>query len=257
MKAVILAGGLGSRLAEETDLLPKPLVQIGEHPILWHICKIYAHAGVNDFVIAAGYKGEAIAEYFSTFRLRQSDAIFDLGSGSVELLPRDDVPAWHVAVVDTGQATATGGRLKRLEPWLEGEATFLMTYGDGVADLDVRRLVEFHRSHGKLCTVTVVRPAARFGTVVLDGSDVVEFAEKSPAHEGWINGGFFVLEREVMDLIDDDSTAWEGLPMGRLAAEGQMAAYCHDGFWHPMDTLRDKRFLNELWTTGKAPWRIW
>ncbi len=257
MKAVILAGGLGSRLAEETDLLPKPLVQIGEHPILWHICKIYAEAGVEDFVIAAGYKGEAISEYFSRFRLRQSDAIFDLAAGSVELLPRDDVPSWNVAVVDTGQATATGGRLKRLERWLGGESTFLMTYGDGVADLDIRQLVEFHRSHGKLCTLTVVRPAARFGTVVLDGSNVIEFAEKSPAHEGWVNGGFFVLEREVLELIDDDSTAWEGAPMARLAREGQMAAYCHDGFWHPMDTLRDKRFLNELWTSGKAPWRIW
>jgi glucose-1-phosphate cytidylyltransferase len=257
MKAVILAGGTGSRLAEETDLLPKPMVQIGEHPILWHICKIYAQAGVQDFVIAAGYKGEAIAEYFSKFRLRQSDAIFDLAAGSVELLPRDDVPPWNVAVVDTGQATATGGRLKRLGLWLGDNSTFLMTYGDGVADLDVRRLVEFHRSHGKLCTVTVVRPAARFGTVVLDGSDVIEFAEKSPAHEGWINGGFFVLERDVLELIDDDSTAWEGAPMARLARDKQMAAFCHDGFWHPMDTLRDKRFLNELWTSGRAPWRIW
>ena len=257
MKAVILAGGTGSRLAEETDLLPKPMVQIGEHPILWHICKIYAQAGVQDFVIAAGYKGEAIAEYFSKFRLRQSDAIFDLAAGSVELLPRDDVPPWNVAVVDTGQATATGGRLKRLGLWLGDNSTFLMTYGDGVADLDVRRLVEFHRSHGKLCTVTVVRPAARFGTVVLDGSDVIEFAEKSPAHEGWINGGCFVLERDVLELIDDDSTAWEGAPMARLARDKQMAAFCHDGFWHPMDTLRDKRFLNELWTSGRAPWRIW
>lgn len=257
MKAIILAGGAGSRLAEETDLLPKPLVQIGEHPILWHICKIYAEAGVRDFVIAAGYKGEAISEYFSSFRLRQSDAIFDLATGSVELVPRDDVPSWNVAVVDTGQSTATGGRLKRLEGWLDGESTFLMTYGDGVADLDIRRLVEFHRSHGKLCTVTVVRPAARFGTVVLDGSDVIEFAEKAPAHEGWINGGFFVLERDVLELIDDDSTAWEGAPMEGLARQRQMAAYCHDGFWHPMDTLRDKRFLNELWMSGKAPWRIW
>ena len=257
MKAVILAGGTGSRLAEETDLLPKPMVQIGEHPILWHICKIYAQAGVQDFVIAAGYKGEAIAEYFSKFRLRQSDAIFDLAAGSVELLPRDDVPPWNVAVVDTGQATATGGRLKRLGLWLGDNSTFLMTYGDGVAALDVRRLVEFHRSPGKLCTVTVVRPAARFGTVVLDGSDVIEFAEKSPAHEGWINGGFFVLERDVLELIDDDSTAWEGAPMARLARDKQMAAFCHDGFWHPMDTLRDKRFLNELWASGRAPWRIW
>jgi glucose-1-phosphate cytidylyltransferase len=208
-------------------------------------------------VIATGYKGDAIAEYFSTFRLRQSDAVFNLAAGSVELMPRDDVPHWNVAVVDTGQATATGGRLKRLEGWLGNESTFLMTYGDGVANLDVGRVVEFHRSHGKLCTVTVVRPAARFGTVVLDGSDVIEFTEKSPAHEGWINGGFFVLERAVLDLIDDDSTAWEGAPMHRLAREGQMAAFCHDGFWHPMDTLRDKRFLNELWASGKAPWRIW
>ena len=257
MKAVILAGGTGSRLAEETDLLPKPMVQIGEHPILWHICKIYAEAGIADFVIATGYKGEAIAEYFSRFRLRQSDAVFDLAAGSVELLPREDVPRWNVAVVDTGQGTATGGRLKRLERWLGDESTFLMTYGDGVASLDVRRVVEFHRSHGKLCTVTVVRPAARFGTVVLDGSNVIEFTEKSPAHEGWINGGFFVLERAVLDLIDDDSTAWEGTPMQRLAREGQMAAFCHDGFCHPMDTLRDKRFLNELWASGKAPWKIW
>lgn len=257
MKAVILAGGTGSRLAEETDVRPKPMVQIGAHPILWHVCNIYAAAGVDDFVIATGYKGEAIAEYFSGFRLRESDAIFDLGSGSVKFLPRDNVPRWSVAVVATGHATATGGRLKRLANWLGNESTFLMTYGDGVADLDVRQVVEFHKMHGKLCTVTVVRPAARFGTVVLDGSDVVEFAEKSPAHEGWINGGFFVLEREVLDLIEDDDTAWERAPMEYLAREGQMVAFRHDGFWHPMDTLRDKRFLNELWTSGTAPWKIW
>jgi glucose-1-phosphate cytidylyltransferase len=257
VKAVILAGGLGSRLAEETDLKPKPMVQIGEHPILWHVCNIYSAGGVDDFVIAAGYKGEAIAEYFAGFRLRESDAIFDLGAGSVEFVPRDKVPNWSVAVVDTGDATATGGRLKRLAAWLGDDSTFLMTYGDGVADLDVRKVIDFHRSHGKLCTVTVVRPAARFGTVVLDGTDVVEFAEKSPAHEGWINGGYFVLEREVLDLIDDDSVAWEGAPMERLARAGQMAAFRHDGFWHPMDTLRDKRFLNELWMSGSAPWKIW
>ena len=257
MKAVILAGGTGSRLAEETDLKPKPLVEIGDHPILWHICKIYESAGVHDFVIAGGYKREAIAEYFAGFRLRESDSVFDLAAGTVEHLPRDDVPSWTVAVVDTGGSTATGGRLRKVRGWLSGESTFLMTYGDGVGDIDIRSVIEFHRSRGKLCTVTVVRPAARFGTVILENDSVVEFAEKSPAHEGWINGGFFVVEQEALDLVDDDSTSWEGSPMEQLARRGELAAFRHDGFWHPMDTLRDKRFLNELWNTGKAPWKTW
>ncbi|MGH9293328.1 MAG: glucose-1-phosphate cytidylyltransferase [Acidimicrobiales bacterium] len=257
MKAVILAGGLGSRLAEETDLRPKPMVRIGQHPILWHICNIYAAGGIAEFVIAAGYKGEAISEYFASYRLRESDAVFDLGDGTAEFFPRGEVPAWKVSVVDTGDSTATGGRLKRVTPWLGADDTFLMTYGDGVADLDVSKVIEFHRSQGKLCTVTAVRPTPRFGTVILDGNEVTEFAEKAPAQEGWINGGFYVLERGVLEMIEGDSTAWEGVPMQRLAELGEMAAYRHDGFWHPMDTLRDMRYLNTLWDSGTPPWKIW
>ena len=255
MKVVILAGGVGSRLAEETDIRPKPMVEIGGRPILWHIMKIYGHHGFNDFVIALGYKGEVIKRFFLEYRLTASNLRVSLGTDEVNWLgvvPED----WNVDLVDTGQDTMTGGRVKRLVP-VVGHETFMMTYGDGVADVDIPGLLAFHRKHGKLATITAVRPPARFGALAFDGDTVIEFLEKPQIGEGWINGGFFVFEPQVADYIAGDETPLEREPLERLAREGQLVAYRHGSFWQPMDTLRDLRLLRELWDRGDAPWQVW
>jgi glucose-1-phosphate cytidylyltransferase len=255
MKAAILAGGYGSRLAEETELKPKPMVEIGGRPILWHIMMIYAHYGVKDFVIALGYKGEVIKRYMVDYCSLQSNLTVNLKNGQVQVHdgPRPD---WTVELVDTGIGTQTGGRIKRLAPYIGNEA-FMLTWGDGVADIDIPALLAFHRSHGKLATVTAVRPPARYGFMVFDGDQVVEFTEKPQIGEGWINGAFFVLEPGVFDYIDGDETVWEKEPMERLAREGQLMAYRHTSFWQCMDTLREKHRLESFWQTGKAPWKLW
>jgi glucose-1-phosphate cytidylyltransferase len=255
MKVAILAGGLGSRLQEETTVRPKPMVEIGGKPILWHILNIYAAHGFDEFVVALGYKGEFVKDYFLNFFALNNDLTIDLSSGAAEV-HRGNGPAWKVQLVDTGASTQTGGRVGRLREHLRG-GTFMLTYGDGVADLDVRKLVDFHRSHGKLATVTAVRPPSRFGSFILDGHRITRFEEKPQTGEGWINGGFFVLEPGVLDLIEGDDTIWERAPMERLAASGELMAYRHDGFWQAMDTLRERRVLEDLWASGKAPWKVW
>jgi len=255
MKVGILAGGLGSRLQEETSLRPKPMVEIGGKPILWHILNIYSAFGFKEFVLALGYKAELVKEYFLNFYALNNDLTVDLVSGTTEVRGRNQ-PDWRVHLVDTGLATQTGGRVKRLKRHLAGE-TFMLTYGDGVADVDLRKLLEFHRAHGKIATVTAVRPPSRFGSFVLEGSRIVEFQEKPQTGEGWINGGFFVLEPAVFDFIEGDDTIWERAPMERLAAEGQLMAFQHAGFWQPMDTLRERRVLEDLWAGGKPPWKVW
>ncbi|WP_437873846.1 glucose-1-phosphate cytidylyltransferase [Sorangium sp. So ce363] len=255
MKVVLLAGGFGSRLAEHTEARPKPMIEIGPYPILWHIMQIYAGHGFNDFVVACGYKGEVIKDYFHNFYVRSADYVVNLRDGAQRFV-RSAAPDWTVALVDTGLHTMTGGRLRRLDGWLDGPR-FMCTYGDGVGDVDIRRLVEFHKSHGKLATVTAVRPPARFGGLSLEGNLVREFSEKPQSGEGWINGGFFVFERRALDYMTDDTTVLEREPLERLASEGQLAAYRHDGFWQPMDTLREKRLLESLWESGKAPWKTW
>jgi len=255
MKAVLLAGGLGTRLSEETELRPKPMVEIGGRPILWHIMKHYAHHGFNEFVIALGYKGEVIKRYFLDDVSLHGSLSLSLGERRVErhdAQPED----WVVHLMDTGLNTVTGGRLKRVAPMVRG-GTFMMTYGDGVSDVDLTRLLEFHRAHGKLATVTAVRPPARFGLLEMEGQRVVRFTEKPQVGEGWINGGFFVLEPAVLDYIDGDATHFEREPLERLAREGQLMAYPHDSFWQCMDTLRDKRMLDGLWEQGQAPWKSW
>jgi glucose-1-phosphate cytidylyltransferase len=256
MKVAILAGGLGSRLSEETVLKPKPMVEIGDRPILWHILKIYAHQGLRDFVVALGYKGEVIKRYFVDYCALHSDLKVRLGQGHVDYLGQSSAEDWTVELVDTGHGTNTGGRIKRLQSFLGG-ATFCLTWGDGVANIDIPALLDFHRAHGKLATVTAVRPPARFGRLELDGPRVVEFSEKPQLGEGWINGAFFVLEPGIFDYIADDDTQWEKEPMERLAREGQLMAYRHEGFWQCMDTLRDKALLETLWAKGNAPWKIW
>ncbi|MGE5482648.1 MAG: glucose-1-phosphate cytidylyltransferase [Bacteroidota bacterium] len=255
MKTVILAGGLGSRLAEETTVRPKPMVEIGGRPILWHIMSIYASYGFNEFIVALGYKGEVIKDYFLNFYALNNDLTIDLGTGQT-VIHDGNQPSWKVHLVDTGLRTQTGGRIKRLAAWL-GQETFMLTYGDGVADVDLKRLVDFHRSHGKLATVTAVRPPARFGGLRFDGDLVVQFVEKPQTGEGWINGGFFILEPGVLDYIEGDETVWERGPLERLAADGQLVAYKHVGFWQPMDTLREKQLLEALWESGEAPWKVW
>ena len=254
MKTVILAGGLGTRLAEETDATPKPMVEIGGSPILWHIMKIYSSAGFSEFVLALGYRAEVVKRYFlDYYRLRNDLTI--TGDGKVEV--HDGSPEdWRIDLVDTGIETQTGGRIKRLADRLR-EGTFMLTYGDGVADVPCADLLEFHRSHGKLATVTAVRPPARFGGLMFDGDLVSDFVEKPQIGEGWINGGFFVLEPGVLDYIDGDDTIWERDPLERLAQEGQLAAFRHEGFWQPMDTLRDVRLLRTLWDSGDTPWKVW
>jgi glucose-1-phosphate cytidylyltransferase len=256
MKAVILAGGLGTRLAEETGSRPKPMVEIGGRPILWHIMKIYAAHNVTEFVVCLGYKGYCIREYFHNYYIHTSDVTFDLDSNGVEIHRRRAEP-WRVTLVDTGEHTSTGGRLKRVLEYVQDDDVFAFTYGDGVGDVDVTRELAFHRAHGKLATVTVVRPAKRFGAIGLEGDKVVSFVEKPDGDGGWINGGFFLLSPRVGELIEGDATVWEREPMNWLAEKGQMRAYVHRGFWRPMDTLRDKTFLEEEWKSGAAKWKVW
>ena len=255
MKAVILAGGLGTRLSEETQIKPKPMVEIGGRPILWHIMKIYSAFGINDFIISVGYKGYLIKEYFANYFLHTTDVTFDIQNSKVEIHHTKSEP-WKVTVIDTGEHTQTGGRIKRIAPYLTDE-DFCMTYGDGVADINIEKLLEFHRSHGKLSTVTATRPQARFGALGLEGSKVTHFEEKPHGDGGLINGGFFVLSPKCLDYIDDDKTIWEQQPMRTLAELGQMHAYAHEGFWQPMDTIREKNLLESLWSSGKAPWKVW
>jgi glucose-1-phosphate cytidylyltransferase len=255
MKVVILAGGKGTRIAEETIAKPKPMVEIGGKPILWHIMKIYAAHGYKDFLIACGYKGELIKEYFHNFFIRNCDYVIDLKNGSLNVVNRNGMD-WRVGVVDTGLDAQTGGRLLRLKEWI-GNQPFMATYGDGVSDINISQLVEFHRSHGKLATLTAVRPPARFGALVLEGDDVREFSEKPQAGEGWINGGFFVLEPGIFDYISGDESIFEREVLERLAADGQLMAFRQPGFWQPMDTLREKQLLEDLWARGQAPWKTW
>lgn len=255
MKCVILAGGLGTRLSEATGSIPKPMVEVGGKPILWHIMNIYAHHGISEFVLALGYKQEVIKEYFLNFYAINNHLSIDLKHGVTTIHPGSQ-PSWNVHLVDTALHTQTGGRLKRLEAWI-GASTFAMTYGDGVADVNLTELMEFHRSHGKLATITAVRPPARFGGLVIEDHHVRSFEEKNQAHEGWINGGFFILEPEVLRYIQGDDTLWERDPLEQLARDGELMAFKHHGFWQPMDTLREQRMLNDLWAQGKAPWKQW
>jgi glucose-1-phosphate cytidylyltransferase len=254
MKAVILAGGLGTRLSEETSTRPKPMVEIGGKPILWHIMKNYSAHGINDFVICCGYKGYVIKEYFANYFLHMSDVTFDMQRNQMEVHTRHAEP-WKVTLVDTGDDTLTGGRLKRVKQYVADEDMFCFTYGDGVSNVNIRATIDFHKSHGKLATLTATQPPGRFGALSLTGQKINSFQEKPQGDGAWINGGFFVLSPKVIDYIDDDATIWEKAPMERLARDGQLDAYLHDGFWQPMDTLRDKVLLEELWQSGKAPWK--
>jgi glucose-1-phosphate cytidylyltransferase len=255
MKVVILAGGLGTRLSEETVVKPKPMVEIGGKPILWHVMKIYSAAGIQDFIICLGYKGYVIKEYFANYFLHMSDVTFDMAHNKMEVHQNNAEP-WRVTLVDTGDNTMTGGRIKRIAPYL-GNEDFCCTYGDGVGNVDIAKLIAFHKAQGKLATLTATQPPGRFGAINLKGSQVAGFKEKPQGDGGWINGGFFVLSPKVTDYIEGDHSVWEREPMERLAREGQMAAYHHHGFWQPMDTLRDKSNLEELWASGKAPWKVW
>ncbi len=256
MKVVILAGGLGTRLAEETENRPKPMVEIGGYPIIWHIMQIYAAAGFNEFVVALGYKGEVVKDYFLNFRARQSNVTVDLGTGGVTYSSMR-VPSWNVHLVDTGDATMTGGRLLRLQPMLQNER-FMVTYGDGVARLDIKALLEFHQAHGKTATLTAVRPPSRFGSLSLTERGAVDaFVEKPQVNQGWINGGFFVFEPSIFRYLDGDATIMEREPLEALVSDGELRAFCLDDFWQPMDTLREKRVLEQLWSSGDAPWKIW
>ena len=256
MKAVILAGGLGTRISEETHLRPKPMIEIGGKPILWHIMKSYSAHGVNDFVICCGYKGYIIKEYFANYFLHMSDVTFDMVHNRMEVHEQKAEP-WRVTLVDTGEDTMTGGRLRRVKEYLKDEEAFCFTYGDGVADVDIAASIAFHKAHGKLATVTAVLPPGRFGALAREGDAVRGFIEKPRGDGGWINGGFFVLSPKVIDYIAADSTSWELEPMARLAAENQLHAFEHNGFWQPMDTLREKNLLEDLWACGKAPWKQW
>jgi glucose-1-phosphate cytidylyltransferase len=257
MKTIILAGGVGTRLAEETEVRPKPMIEIGHRPILWHILKIYAHYGFKDFLIALGYKGEHIKRYIADYASLSANLTVDVGMGTVEQHEGGrETEDWRVALIDTGRHTETGGRMLRLVDYLD-DGTFMMTFGDGVSDVDVGALVDFHRSHGKLATLTAVRPPARFGHVELDGDVVADFSEKPQAGEGWINGGFFVLERGVLDYIDGEERQFTREPLERLARDGQLMAFRHTSFWQCMDTLRDKILLEQLWESGSAPWNVW
>ncbi|MEF8709935.1 MAG: glucose-1-phosphate cytidylyltransferase [Candidatus Accumulibacter propinquus] len=256
MKAVILAGGLGTRISEETHLKPKPMVEVGGKPILWHIMKIYSAHGVNDFVICCGYKGYVIKEYFANYFLHMSDVTFDMADNRMEVHQRKAEP-WRVTLVDTGDDTLTGGRLKRVAEYIRNEEAFCFTYGDGVSDLDIRASIDFHRCHGKFATVTAVRPPGRYGALERTGDQVTSFVEKPRTEGGLINGGFFVLSPKCLALIEGDHTSWESTPLTRLAAMGEMMAFEHQGFWQPMDTLRDKNLLEELWARDQAPWKVW
>jgi glucose-1-phosphate cytidylyltransferase len=257
MKVVILAGGLGTRLSEETGVRPKPMVEIGGHPILWHIMKIYSQFGHNDFIVCLGYKGYMIKEFFANYFLHMSDVTIHLAENRMDIHRRTAEP-WRVTLVDTGDETQTGGRLKRIMPYLAGEEIFALTYGDGVADIDLAAQLAFHKAHQRKATVTAVRPAKRFGAISLDRDIVTSFNEKQEDDDGgWINGGFFLLTPSVADLIEGDATVWEREPMEQLARSDNLRAFAHRGFWHPMDTLRDKQFLEEQWATGAAKWKVW
>jgi len=254
MKAVILAGGLGTRLSEETVIKPKPMVEIGGKPILWHIMKGYSAHGINDFVICLGYKGYLIKEYFANYFLHQSDVTFDLAHNRMEV-HQNSAESWRVTLVDTGEQTMTGGRIKRVARFLDED--FCLTYGDGVSDVDVGKLIAFHRAQGTLATLTAVQPPGRFGALAMNGQRITTFQEKPQGDGAWINGGFFVLSPKVFEHIEGDATVWERGPMERLARDGQMSAFQHRGFWQPMDTLRDKNLLDSLWQSGQAPWKVW
>lgn len=256
MKAVILAGGLGTRLSEETSTRPKPMVEVGGRPILWHIMKMYSNHGVNEFIICCGYKGYFIKEYFANYFLHMSDVTFDMSSNEM-IVHKERAEAWRVTLVDTGDNSMTGGRLRRVKEFLDGDRTFCFTYGDGVSDVDIGRLIKFHEQHGRLATLTGVYPPGRFGALEIENEQINSFVEKPQGDGGMINGGFFVLDSSVIDLIDDDSTVWEQEPLKELARQKQLMSYEHKGFWQPMDTLRDKAVLEELWTSGTAPWKTW
>jgi glucose-1-phosphate cytidylyltransferase len=256
MKVVLLAGGLGTRLSEETNLKPKPMVEIGGKPILWHIMNIYANFGFKEFVIALGYKGECIKEYFLNFYNFNNNISIDMATGETTIHNGNHFD-WKVHLVDTGLHTQTGGRLKRLRQWLSGDETFMFTYGDGVADINLHDLLEFHKRHGKLATVTTVRSPARFGRINFDGDRINRFYEKPQAAEGWINGGYFILNPKAIDYVEDDSTIWERGPVENLAFDGQLMGFRHPGFWSCMDTLKEKHYLDDLWNSGDAPWKIW
>jgi len=256
MKAVILAGGLGTRLSEETSLKPKPMVEVGGKPILWHIMKMYSAHGVNDFIICCGYKGYVIKEYFANYFLHMSDVTFDLHENTMEVHHKRAEP-WKVTLVDTGDDSMTGGRLKRVAKYLQDDDAFCFTYGDGVGDMNIAETIEFHKKNGKLATLTATYPPGRFGALDITDGKVLNFKEKPKGDGAMINGGFFVLSPKVLDYIDDDSTTWEQYPLKQLAEDGELMAYEHHGFWQPMDTLRDKNHLEELWSAGKAPWKVW
>ncbi len=256
MKAVILAGGLGTRILEESHLRPKPMIEIGGKPLLWHIMKTYSHHGITDFIVCLGYKGYVIKEYFANYFLHMSDVTFDLGNNSIEV-HEQHAEAWRVTLVDTGADTMTGGRLKRVGNYLTPGEPFCFTYGDGLSDIDVPAEIAFHRAHGRLATVAAVQPPGRYGALTRTGDAVDGFLEKPNGDGGWINGGFFVLQPEVLAYIEGDATSWELEPMTRLAADGQMMAFEHDGFWQPMDTLREKNQLEEMWQSKQAPWMLW
>lgn len=256
MKLVILAGGLGTRISEETHLKPKPMIEVGGKPILWHIMKLYAAHNVTDFIVCCGYKGYVIKEYFSNYFIHMSDVTFDMSNNEVTIHRRKAEP-WKVTLVDTGEETMTGGRLRRVREYVQDEEAFCFTYGDGVSDIDITAELAAHRAHGRLATIAAVRPPGRYGALEVKGDKVLGFAEKPRGDGGLINGGFFVLSPKCIDLIDGDATSWEGAPLMQLAEMGELAAFEHDGFWQPMDTLRDKTLLEQLWAEGRAPWKVW
>ena len=257
MKVVILAGGFGTRISEESHLRPKPMIEINERPILWHIMKIYSHFGFNDFIVCLGYKGYCIKEYFAHYFLHESDVTFDFREGNQRIVHNHTAEPWSVTLVNTGQETMTGGRVKRVEQYV-GNETFMLTYGDGVADVDIRKLYDYHKGHGKLATVTSTQPAGRFGALDLAEEGLVRGFQEKPKGDGaWVNAGFFVLEPAIFDYLDGDGTVLEKEPLERLAGDAELVAYRHDGFWQPMDTLRDKNLLEELWKSGRAPWKVW
>jgi glucose-1-phosphate cytidylyltransferase len=256
MQVVLLAGGLGTRISEETLLRPKPMIEIGGQPILWHIMKLYSHHGINDFIVCLGYKSYVVKDYFVNYVLHRADVTVDMQSHNFTY-HRHAAEPWRVTLVDTGQETMTGGRLKRVRSYLKSDEPFCMTYGDGVSDVDIKGLIEFHRAHGLLATLTAVKPPGRYGATKINNEKVVEFMEKPAGDGGYINGGFFVLQPSVIDRIADDATPWESEPLQKLAADGQLAAYRHNGFWHAMDTLRDKNYLEQVWQSGRAPWMVW
>ncbi|MGG7518893.1 glucose-1-phosphate cytidylyltransferase [Allorhizobium undicola] len=256
MKAVILAGGMGTRISEETHLKPKPMIEIGGRPILWHIMKLYHTHGISDFIVCCGFKGYVIKEYFANYGLHMSDITFDLAENRLQF-HRKSAEKWRVTLVDTGESSMTGGRLRRVAPYLQGEDAFCFTYGDGVANVDIADTIRFHRAHGKLATVTAVQPPARYGALSMDGHMVRGFVEKPVGEAGFINGGFFVLSPKVIDRIEGDDMPWEADPLTGLASDGELCAYTHTGFWQPMDTLRDKNYLESLWASGNPPWKNW